>query len=124
MTHVLTSGDISVFSLEISNQRCIKKYRLTDLSLQKGFMVKLPGCWEHTSLVWKELNPAKTKKLNLAEVWLDIANAYGSVPHQLIFFALERFSIDPIWDDLLKSYYVGLWNKSFSPTAPYSWHKH
>ena len=62
--------------------------------------------------------------MNLATVWLDIANAYGPVPHLLIFFAIECYGEDPIWADVLKSYYIGLWSKSFSPTAPSSWHKH
>ena len=46
------------------------------------------------------------------------------MPHQLIFFALERYGIDPKWIDLLKSYYGDLWSKSFSPIAPSSWYQH
>lgn len=74
----------------------IKKKILIDLSIHKGYIAKVSGCWELMSLVWKELNAAKTNKLNLAAVWLDISNVYGSVPHQLIFFTLERYGIDPI----------------------------
>ena len=51
-------------------------------------MEKIPGCWEHMSMVWNELKSSKAEHGNLAAVWLDIANAYGSVSHQLIFFAL------------------------------------
>ena len=87
-------------------------------------MTKVPVSWKHMSLVCKELKPEKTNKLKRARVWLDIANAYGPVPHLLIFFAIECYGKDPIWVDVLKSYYVGLWSKSFSPTAPSSWHKH
>ena len=56
-------------------------------------MAKVPGSWEHMSLVWKELKAAKTNKLNLAAVWLDIANAYGYVLHQLTFFAFEHYGV-------------------------------
>ena len=49
---------------------------------------------------------------------------YGFVPNQLISFSLECCSIYPIWVYLLKSYYGGFWDKSFSPTATYSCHKH
>lgn len=87
-------------------------------------MTKVPVSWEHMSLVWKELKTEKTNKLNRATVSLDIANAYGPVLHLLIFFATECYGKDPIWVDVLKSYYGGLWSKSFSPTAPASWHKH
>ena len=58
-------------------------------------MTKMAGCWEHMPLASKELKAAKINKLNLAAVSLDIANPYGSVPHHLIFFALERYGIDP-----------------------------
>ena len=46
-------------------------------------------------LVWEELKNCKLNISNVAAVWLDIANAYGSVPHQLIFKALERYGIHP-----------------------------
>ena len=87
-------------------------------------MTKVPVSWEHMSLVWKELKAEKTNKLNRTTVSLDIANAYSPVPPLLIFFAIECYGEDPIWVDVLKSYYIGLWSKSFSPTAPSSWHKH
>ena len=95
-----------------------------NLSVQKGSMPKVPRCWEHMCLVWTELKGAKANKLDLAAVWLDIANDYGSIPCQLILFALEWYGIDPKWVELFKSYYCGLWSKCFSPIAPSSWHQH
>ena len=53
-------------------------------------MEKVPGCWEHLSMVWHALKEARTHKSTLATIWLDIANAYGSIPHKLIIFALGR----------------------------------
>ena len=41
----------------------ITKNRLTDLAIQKGCMAKVPSCWEHMPLVWKELKTAKINKL-------------------------------------------------------------
>ena len=49
-------------------------------------MEKIPGCWEHLSMVWHALKEARAQKSNLAIIWLDIANAYGSIPHKLIAF--------------------------------------
>ena len=69
MTHTLISADISIFLREINNQRYIKKYRLIDLSTQKGCMAKVPGSSEDMPLVWKELKAPKTNKLNFAAVW-------------------------------------------------------
>ena len=51
-------------------------------------MERVPGCWEHMSVVWDELKSRKTERSNIAAIWLDIANAYGSVPHQLLFLPL------------------------------------
>ena len=67
--------------------------KLINSSIQKGCMEKVPGCWEHMSVVWVELKSRKTEKNIIAAIWLDIANAYGSVPHQLLFFALRQYSI-------------------------------
>ena len=100
------------------------KNKFVDVSIQKGCMEKVPGCWEHMSLFWDELKKSKVDKSNVAAVWLDIANAYGSVPHQLIFAALERYGVHPNWIEIIKSYYRGLWSCSFSTHAPSGWHQH
>ena len=113
----------SLLSRRMENH-IIKKNKLINTSVQKGCISKLPGCWEHMSLVWEELKSTKTNKANLTAVWLDIANAYGSIPHQWIFMALERYGVDPIWIDIIKPYYTGLWNKSFLLNASSNWHQH
>ena len=55
---------------------------------------------------------------------IDIANAYGSIPHQLIFLALRRYGISDNWIKIIQNYYQGLWSKSMSSSAPSSWHRH
>ena len=47
-------------------------------------MKKAPGSWEHISMVWAALKEAKSKKVSLATIWLDITNACGSIPHKLL----------------------------------------
>ena len=42
---------------------------------------------------------------NLVVTWLDIANAYGSIPHDVIMKALERAHIPENTRSLIKSYY-------------------
>ena len=102
----------------------INQNKFINTSLQKGCIAKVPGCCEHMSLVWQELKSTKSDKKNISAVWLDIANAYGSIPHQLIFLALERYGVDPTWIDIIRAYYAGIWSKSFSPKASSSWHQH
>ena len=93
-------------------------------SIQKGCMEKVPGCWEHLSMVWHALKEARTHKSTLATIWLDIANAYGSIPHKLIIFALRRYGVSPQWIRLVENYYKGIFSKSFSESATSAWHRH
>ena len=86
-------------------------------------MEKVPGCWEHMSMVWLALKEARSKKLSLCTIWLDIANAYGSIPHKLIVFALKRYGIPISWIRIVETYYKGLFSKSFSESAKSSWHR-
>ena len=87
-------------------------------------MEKVPGCWEHISVVWAALKEAKSKQLSLATIWLDIANAYGSIQHKLIIFALHLYGVSQKWVHLIKTHYSGIFSKSFSQEAPISWHMH
>ena len=87
-------------------------------------MEKVPGCWEHMSMFWGALKEAQCNKLNVANIWLDIANAYGSIPHKQIFFALERYGVHKHWMSLIKAYYSRIYSNFFSSSAPSSWHQH
>ena len=87
-------------------------------------MEKIPGCWEHLSMAWHALKEARAKNSNLTVIWLDIANAYGSIPHKLIVFPLNRYGVSPQWIRLTKTYYEGIFSKSFSESASSAWHRH
>ena len=87
-------------------------------------MEKIRGCWEYLCMVWHALKEARTQKSNLAIIWLDIANAYGSIPHKLIAFALHRYGVSPQWIKLIETYYKGIFSKSFSESATSAWHRH
>ena len=102
----------------------IHNNKFIDNSIQKGSIEKIPGCWEHLSMVWHALKEARVKKSNLAVIWLDIANAYGSIPHKLIVFALHRYGVSPQWIRLIETYYEGIFSKSFSESATSAWHRH
>ena len=75
-------------------------------------------------MVWHALKEARAQKSNLAVIWLDIANAYGSIPHKLIAFALHKYAVSPQWIRLIETYYKGVFSKSFSESATSSWHRH
>ena len=90
-------------------------------SSQKGSIRNMPGCWEHTSMVWNALRDARSSKKALVVLWLDLANAYGSVPHKLIEFALKRYKVPQVWIDLILDYYNGLWGRSGSNNIKSEW---
>ena len=102
----------------ISNNKFINK------AVQKDCMEKFPGCCEHISMVWAALKETKSKNLSLATIWLDIANARGSIPHKLVIFALCWYDVSPKWIHLIETYYSGIFSNCFSQEAPSSWHRH
>lgn len=52
--------------------------------MQKGSIPGVPGCREHTGMVTQLLREAKESKGDLVVLWLDLANAYSSMPHKLV----------------------------------------
>ena len=75
-----------------------------DTSTQKGGVGGFPGCWEHNSMITQLLKEAKEKRGNITLVWLDLANAYGSVPHSLVMLALQKYHVPGKVQDILKNY--------------------
>ena len=76
-----------------------------DPSIQKGGIPGVSGCLEHTAILSQLMREAKKEKKNLVVTWLDIANAYGSIPHDVIRIALERAHVPEKTRDLIASYY-------------------
>ena len=93
-------------------------------SHQSNKIMNLSGYCKHLSIVWSVLKKARSKKSSAASIWLDIANVYGSILHELIFFALQRYGIPNKWMQIVESYYVWICSKSFSKSATSSWHRH
>ncbi|XP_033747101.1 uncharacterized protein LOC117332324 [Pecten maximus] len=79
-----------------------------DSSVQKGGIPGFPGCIEHTSAITQLIREAKINYGDLTVVWLDLANAYGSVPHQLIFKALEHYHIPEHIQTIVRSYFSNI----------------
>ncbi|GFO40434.1 reverse transcriptase [Plakobranchus ocellatus] len=58
-------------------------------------------------MIWEAIQRAKSEKLNLDIVWLDLANAYGSVPHEMIQLALRMYHVPEVIQVMLDDYFVG-----------------
>ncbi|GFO37034.1 reverse transcriptase [Plakobranchus ocellatus] len=50
---------------------------------------------------------AMSKKLNLDVVWLNLANAYGSAPHEMIQLALRMYHVPEVIQVMLDDYFSG-----------------
>ena len=76
-----------------------------DTSVQKAGIPGFPGCLEHCQMIWRAIREAKLNAKDLQVVWLDLANAYGAVPHDLIYKALDFFYVPEKVKDILANYF-------------------
>ena len=105
---------VSLLNVEIKIPLAVLSGRITefwiknnyiDTSIQKGGIPGVSGCIEHTSVLTQQIKEAREKKGDLAVLWLDLANAFGSIPHQLIKLTLETYNIPESIIDLIMNYY-------------------
>ena len=54
------------------------------------------------------MRQAKTEKRDLSVVWLDLANAYGSIPHKLIEEALQHYHVPEHVQTMIIQYFSGM----------------
>ena len=80
-------------------------------SIQKGFLSGVAGCVEHSFMLWEALREAKEHTRQIVTTWIDLANAYGSVRHNLIQFALNWYHVPNIIQELIFDYYENLMAK-------------
>jgi hypothetical protein len=72
---------------------------------QKGFRPNTPGCLENSFMMVEALLDAKFNQRQIVVSWLDLKNAYGSVRHNLIQFALAWFHVPVLIRQLIFDYY-------------------
>ncbi|GFR82378.1 reverse transcriptase [Elysia marginata] len=58
-------------------------------------------------MMWEAIQRAKSEKLNFHILWLDQANAYGSVPHEMIQLALRIYHVPEDIQVMLDDYFSG-----------------
>ncbi|GFO29352.1 reverse transcriptase [Plakobranchus ocellatus] len=76
-------------------------------SVQKGGIPGVSGCLEHAIMIWEAIQSAKSEKLNLDVIWLDLANAYGSVLHEMTQLALRMYHVQEVIQVMLDDYFSG-----------------
>ncbi|KAJ7998144.1 hypothetical protein DPEC_G00219550 [Dallia pectoralis] len=71
----------------------LEKNHFIDTMVQKTGIPGFSGCLEHVSMIWNQIQTAKKDGRDLHVVFLDLANAFGSVPHNLRWTAFNYFSV-------------------------------
>ena len=75
---------------------------------QKGFLSGVPGCLEHSFTLFEALKDANLEQRQIVVTWIDLANAYGSIRHNLIQFALNWYHVPEFLQELIFNYYEKL----------------
>ncbi|KAG1932793.1 hypothetical protein F2P79_020826 [Pimephales promelas] len=96
----------SVLARRMTNY--LLKNGYVDTNCQKAGVPGFPGCVEHSTMIWDQIQKAKREKTDLHVIWLDLANAYGSVPHQLINYAMEFFHMPTCVKSFVAQYFSNL----------------
>ena len=85
--HVTDFRTISLLNVEgkiffaVLARRMTTANQYIDTSVQKGGVPGFSGCLEHTSAINQINSEAKVNSKDLTFIWLDLANAYGSISH-------------------------------------------
>ena len=94
-----------------------------DESVQKAGIPGIPGCIEHAFTIWDAIQEAKKTKENLNVVWLDLANAYGSVPNELLMKAMDFFYIPDEVQYIMRIYYGNFQMRFSTDDFTTEWHR-
>ena len=72
-------------------------------------------------MIWAAIKDTKKSKEDLNLVWLDLANAYGSVLHEVIDFAMAQFWVPECLREVVRKHYdrFKMWSTTCSFTT--SW---
>ena len=93
------------------------------MSVQKGGLPGVKGCIEHFGAMWEVIKDARLNRRDLGVVWLDLANAYGAVPHLLILKALRFYNVPDKIIKIILVYFAGVYGRFSSRVVTSRWQK-
>ena len=94
-----------------------------DRSIQKAGIPGVSGCLENSALLTQMIEEARRGNKNLVITWLDIANAYGTVPHELVLKTLEEAHVPQEVIAWVKDYYEGVFLRFTTKEFTTKWQK-
>ena len=111
VTMTNTDGKILLSVLATRSLSYMKLNGYYDLGIQKGFISDMAGCAEHTTMLSELLKNAKQTGRQITVCWTDLENAFGSLRHDLIQFALDWYHFPVEIKSFVYDYYEGLYIK-------------
>ena len=60
---------------------------------------------EHTSVLSQLIKETVKNKSDLTVIWLDLANAYGTMPHKLVEITLQKYYVPDVFKEMIMDYY-------------------
>lgn len=69
------------------------------------------------------IREAREGRVDLAVLWLELRNAYGSIPHNMVEVALERHHVPQKVKDLILDYYSKFSLRVSSVLLTSDWHQ-
>ena len=90
---------------------------------QKGFASATQGCIDHSFTLQQALHDARTRQTNISVAWLDLKNAFGSISHKMVQYALRQYGVPLKWcqvvfglyDSLCARVVTSTWTTNFFP---------
>ena len=71
-----------------------------DKTAQKAYVERVLGCVEHVMVVQEIIQQAKLHKKTVHITWLDLEEAFGSVPHEIIPYYYVALSHTKMYDSI------------------------
>ncbi|GFU25986.1 transposon TX1 uncharacterized 149 kDa protein, partial [Nephila pilipes] len=84
---------------------------------QKGF-TPFDGVVEHNFVIGQHMELARRSHSDIFLIWLDISNAFGSIPHEVLFRALSNHGIDSDFVDIIRDIYNNTFTQILSNEGP------
>ena len=111
VTMTNTDGKILLSILASRSLSYMKSNGYYNLGIQKGFINDMAGCAEHTTMLSELLKNAKQSNRQITVCWTDLENAFGSLRHDLIQYALDWYNFPMVFKEFVHAYYEGIYVK-------------
>ena len=115
----LTSCVSKIFHQVLANRLSsyLTQNRFIDDSVQKAFIKNINGCIEHNQVLHEVISHCKAKKRTVHITFFDLADAFGSVSHDLISHSFTRYEIP----DCLLNYVEKLYGRLQGSVSGPNW---